>query len=52
VLESLMRFTASGRRKIDAWTATLRLATVPFEKPQAFVNANTLTELQQLQRHD
>ena len=24
VLESLLRFTTSGRRKIDAWTATLR----------------------------
>jgi molybdopterin-guanine dinucleotide biosynthesis protein A len=52
VLESLMRFTASGRRKIDAWTATLRMARVPFDEPEAFVDANTLTELQQLQRHD
>src|ERR1035441_1918578 len=48
VLESLVRFTASGGRKIDAWTATLRMATVTFEEPQAFVNANTLTELPQL----
>ncbi len=54
VLESLVRFTASGRRKIDAWTATLRLATVPFDDAGAFVNANTLPELRQLQlqRHD
>ena len=27
VHESLLRFTASGRRKIDAWTATLPMAT-------------------------
>ncbi len=50
VLESLVRFTTSGRRKIDAWTATLRTATVEFEDVAAFVNANTLAELQQLQR--
>jgi molybdopterin-guanine dinucleotide biosynthesis protein A len=51
VLESLVRFTASGGRKIDAWTATLRMATVTFEDARAFVNANTLAELQQLQHH-
>lgn len=51
VLESLVRFTASGRRKIDAWTATLPTATVLFDDARAFVNANTLPELQQLQRH-
>ena len=50
VLESLVRFTASGRRKIDAWTATLREATVEFDDARAFVNANTLAELRQLQR--
>ena len=49
VLESLARFTASGRRKIDAWTATLRTANVTFEDARAFVNANTVAELQQLQ---
>ncbi|MEP6739525.1 MAG: molybdenum cofactor guanylyltransferase MobA [Caldimonas sp.] len=52
VMESLVRFTASGRRKIDAWTATLRTVAVEFEDAGAFVNANTLAELQQLQRHD
>ena len=51
VLESLVRFTVSGGRKIDAWTATLHMATVTFEDPRAFVNANTLAELQQLQHH-
>ncbi len=52
VMESLVRFTSSGRRKIDAWTATLRTATVEFDDCRAFVNANTTAELQQLQRHD
>ncbi len=50
VLESLVRFTASGRRKIDAWTATLRTATVAFDDADAFVNANTLDELRALGR--
>jgi molybdopterin-guanine dinucleotide biosynthesis protein A len=52
VKESLLRFTASGRRKIDAWTATLRTATVSFDDAAAFVNANTPAELEQLQRHE
>jgi len=51
VVESLARFTASGRRKIDAWTATLRTVTVPFDDASAFANANTLAELNDLQRH-
>jgi len=51
VIESLVRFTSSGKRKIDAWTATLRTVAVPFDDADAFVNANTLAELQQLQRH-
>ena len=50
VVESLVRFTSSGRRKIDAWTATLRQVAVEFDDARAFVNANTLAELQQLQR--
>ena len=50
VLESLVRFTGSGQRKIDAWTATLRMATVAFDDAGAFANANTLADLQQLQR--
>ena len=50
VLESLVRFTASGRRKIDAWTATLRQVVVEFDDAQAFVNANTVAELRHLQR--
>jgi molybdopterin-guanine dinucleotide biosynthesis protein A len=49
VLESLVRFTTSGRRKIDAWTATLRTATATFDDARAFANANTAAELRQLQ---
>jgi molybdopterin-guanine dinucleotide biosynthesis protein A len=53
LLESLVKFTQSGGRKIDAWTAQHRCAIVPFDlpsdSPQAFANANTLAELQQLE---
>jgi molybdopterin-guanine dinucleotide biosynthesis protein A len=53
LLESLVRFTQEGGRKIDAWTALHRTAVVPFDQPgddpQAFFNANTLAELQQLE---
>ena len=49
VIESLVRFTTGGQRKIDAWTATLRSSTVRFDDADAFVNANTLAELRQLQ---
>ena len=50
VMESLVRFTADGRRKIDAWTETLRHAAVEFDDASAFVNANTIAELRELQR--
>jgi molybdopterin-guanine dinucleotide biosynthesis protein A len=54
LLESLVRFTHAGGRKIDAWTATHRTAIVPFDapgdEPRAFFNANTLAELRQLER--
>ena len=53
LLESLVKFTQSGGRKIDAWTGQHRCAIVPFDQPgdsaHAFANANTLTELQQLE---
>ena len=49
-----MRFTQAGGRKIDAWTAQHRCVTVPFDTPgddpKAFFNANTLAELQALER--
>jgi molybdopterin-guanine dinucleotide biosynthesis protein A len=51
VLDSLVRFTQSGQRKIDKWTATLRCVEVPFDDPQAFANANTPAELKALQQH-
>ena len=53
LLESLVRFTQSGGRKIDAWTGQHRCAIVPFDQAgdsaEAFSNANTLAELQQLE---
>ena len=51
LLESLVRFTQSGQRRIDKWTALHRCVEVPFDDPQAFANANTPAELQQLQQH-
>jgi molybdenum cofactor guanylyltransferase len=51
VLESLVRFTQTGQRKIDKWTASLRCIEVPFDEPQAFTNANTPDELKALQQH-
>ena len=53
LLESLVAFTQAGGRKIDAWTAQHRCALAAFDQPgdspQAFANANTLQELQQLE---
>ena len=48
LMESLVRFTAAGERKIDRWTALHRCVDVPFDDAGAFANANTLVELQQL----
>lgn len=50
LLESLVRFTHEGGRKIDRWTALHRTVEVPFDDARAFFNANTLAELQQLQQ--
>ena len=54
LLESLVRFTHGGGRKIDAWTAQHRTVLVPFDRagddPRAFFNANTLAELQRLEQ--
>jgi len=53
MLESLQRFTQSGGRKIDSWTAQHKVAHVAFNLPnddaKAFFNANTLAELHQLE---
>ena len=52
LMESLLRFTQSGQRKIDRWTAEHRCVEVPFDDDAAFFNANTADELRQLQaRH-
>jgi molybdopterin-guanine dinucleotide biosynthesis protein A len=50
LLESLVAYTQRGGRKIDQWTAQHALVEVPFDDARAFFNANTLAELQQLQR--
>jgi molybdopterin-guanine dinucleotide biosynthesis protein A len=54
LLESLVAFTQAGGRKIDAWTAQHKVALVNFNEanddPRAFANANTLEDLQALER--
>ena len=54
LLESLVRFTQAGGRKIDKWTGQHRTVLVPFDRPgdaaDAFFNANTLAELHHLER--
>ena len=45
-----VRFTESGQRKIDRWTAQHRCAEVVFENEAAFFNANTPEELHRLQQ--
>jgi len=50
LMEDLVAYLQAGERKIDRWTARHRVAVVPFEDPAAFFNANTVAELQQLQR--
>jgi molybdopterin-guanine dinucleotide biosynthesis protein A len=54
LLESLVRFTHGGGRKIDAWTAQHRTVQVAFDRPgddpRAFFNANTLAELRDLEQ--
>ncbi len=53
LMESLVRFTHEGGRKIDAWTALHRTVEVPFnlpgDDPLAFANVNTLQELHALE---
>ena len=47
---TLAAFVHSGQRKIDSWAAQQRRTLVRFDDAQAFANANTLAELQQLQQ--
>ena len=49
LMESLVQATQTGERKIDRWTAQHHCVEVLFEDAQAFFNANTMAELQQLQ---
>jgi molybdenum cofactor guanylyltransferase len=49
LLESLVRFTHEGGRKIDRWTAQHRVALVDFDDAAAFANANTTDELRRLE---
>ncbi len=49
LLESLVSYLHRGERKIDRWTAQHRCASIVFDDASAFVNANTLGELQALQ---
>jgi molybdenum cofactor guanylyltransferase len=53
LLQSLVAFTHQGGRKIDAWTCLHRTVIVPFnaatDSPQAFFNANTVTQLRSLE---
>ena len=53
LLESLVKFTHGGGRKIDAWTALHKTTVVNFDQPTddpyAFANANTVQELVNLE---
>ena len=53
LLESLLKFTQEGGRKIDAWTAQHACVQVTFDlpgdDPHCFFNANTLAELRALE---
>ncbi|MFI4927697.1 MAG: molybdenum cofactor guanylyltransferase MobA [Burkholderiales bacterium] len=54
LMDSLVRFTQGGGRKIDAWTAQHRTVLVPFDRagddPAAFANATPLAELHRLEQ--
>jgi molybdenum cofactor guanylyltransferase len=49
LLESLRAFVNSGQRKTGLWASQHRCAQVVFEDGSGFFNANTLSELAQLQ---
>lgn len=50
LLESLVRYTHGGGRKIDRWTAQHHTVEVQFDDESAFANANTQDELVALER--
>lgn len=49
VRPALEDYVVSGRRKLELWARAQRCVEVPFDDARAFVNINTLEELQQLQ---
>lgn len=49
LLPSLTQYLQDGGRKVEAWQASLRLATVHFHNEAAFSNVNTLAELRQIE---
>jgi molybdopterin-guanine dinucleotide biosynthesis protein A len=49
LLEHLTRSVTAGERKVARWAKQRRFIEVVFEDGDAFFNANTLDELQQLQ---
>jgi len=49
LLPQLTTFIEDGGRKVEAWFATLRTATVDFGSEAAFANVNTLEDLQSLE---
>lgn len=49
LLDSLVAYLHGGQRKIDRWASQHRCVEVVFDDGAAFFNANTLTDLQQLQ---
>jgi molybdopterin-guanine dinucleotide biosynthesis protein A len=49
LLPSLSQYLQGGGRKVEAWQASLRMATVHFDNEAAFSNINTLDELRQIE---
>ncbi|MFO1198939.1 MAG: molybdenum cofactor guanylyltransferase MobA [Burkholderiaceae bacterium] len=49
LLAHLEAFLATGRRRVDAWYASLRVAEVDFGDAAAFVNVNTPEDLARLE---
>ena len=50
VLDSLSSFLDGGGRKVDRWHQILRVAQVDFADDSAFININTLAELEKLEQ--
>lgn len=50
LLPHLEAFLATGRRRVDAWYASLRVAEVDFGDAAPFVNINTRAELDRLEQ--